>query len=380
MLLRFISPLTALTIAIFTPLLKAAPLGAQALERVWVVPLADHVITPSPFTPAAWFEGTGLAVASDDQSILLVGRDGSLRESWGRKGNGPGEFEQVLGLSVSGDTLRAYDGSTRRLTARLRDGALVTTAVQPPRGGQPPFEPLGLSAGSVVYSIRGPGTASRPTANVVLIVRASADGAPVDTVGALDTSNLSTRIQFDGGSLTLFQPFVHRDQVAIDPTGHWVVIVRPPSSQFHAGTDGVRIDALGPAGPLTAIAPHRPVPLTDASVRRWLDERARSLARRFTSEAAARGAIVDRLIRPDYHPPVRRALVGHDGTVWWLHSPFDARADQWGIFDLRSRRLSSVSLPANSHPLAVAADGAWVLEEDADGEQFLVRYRIRAAP
>jgi hypothetical protein len=356
------------------------PLAAQALERVHVIPIEDRVIAPRLFTPATWYEGTGLAVASDDQSILIVGRDGMLRGSWGRKGQGPGEFEQVLALGVSGDTLFAYDGSTRRLTGRLRDGALLTTAVQPPRDAQPPFEPLGLTAGSLVYSIRGPSIPSRQATNIVLIVRASADGASVDTVGALDTAKLNTRIQFDGGSLTLFQPFLHRDHVAIDPTGQWIVLVRPPSSQFHSGTDGVRIDALGPSGPLSAIAPHRPVPLTDASVRRWLDERARSLARHFTSESAARSAIAERLMRPDYHPPVRRALVGQDGTVWFLHSPLDARADQWGVFDLRTRRLSSVSLPAGSHPLVVAADGAWILEENADGEQLLVRYRIRATP
>jgi hypothetical protein len=380
MLLRSPGSLIALALAACGSVLKVEPLVAQTLERVHVIPLDDHVITPRPFTPATWFVGTGLAVATDDQSILLVGREGTLRGSWGRKGQGPGEFEQVLGLGVSGDTLVAYDGSTRRLTARLRDGSLVTTAVQPPRDAQPPLEPLGLAAGSLVYGIPGPSVPSRQASNIVLVVRASGDGASVDTVGALDTSNLSTRIQFEGGSLTLFQPFVHRDHVAIDPTGQWLVIVRPPSSQFHSGTDGVRIDALGPAGPLTAIAPHRPVPLSDASVRRWLDERSRTLARRFTSEASARSAIAERLLRPDHHPPVRRALVGHDGTVWWLHSPLDARADQWGVIDLRTRRITSVSLPANSHPLVVAADGAWVLEEDTDGEQILVRYRIRATP
>lgn len=67
-----------------------------------------------------------LTRSHDLTRVVVYGPDGNIAASWGRKGGGPGEFEQIERVSWMGDdTLLVIDGGNRRLSIWLRDGTLV---------------------------------------------------------------------------------------------------------------------------------------------------------------------------------------------------------------------------------------------------------------
>ncbi len=347
----------------------------QVQRRASVAHLDDIVIRASPFAPAAWWGDSGIAVATDDQRVLLIGHDGQPRGSFGRKGRGPGEFEQLTGVGVVGDTVFAFDARTRRLTARLPDATVRVQSVSWPKNVDEPIEPLGLAAQSIVYSVRysaDPKTASE----VTLIIRAAIDGSIIDTIGPMYIAGTSARVPFPGGSLTFAQPFANVDQLAIDSRSGWVALVHTTQSRFNRHASRLEVVARSGGRSSAYQVPSPLVLLTDPVVRRWLDESASRWASRFGGAAAARQALAAQLIRPQNHPSVRRALVGPDGALWLLQSQVEAPNARWSVLNLQGQVIATVNLPPESHVLVVAASGAWVLEESDDGEQLLVRYHI----
>ncbi|HET9066290.1 MAG TPA: hypothetical protein VFN22_10775 [Gemmatimonadales bacterium] len=78
--------------------------------------------------PATFSDGT--VALSDEASILLFDRTGRFLRRVGRRGGGPGEFggQGIDGLCVvRGDTLVAFSGTDRRVTAFRRDGKVLGT-------------------------------------------------------------------------------------------------------------------------------------------------------------------------------------------------------------------------------------------------------------
>lgn len=70
----------------------------------------------------------GRVVAADGlRHSLLFFADGTPPRSVGRQGSGPGEFENLRGLFLSGDTILAWDLRARRITALSDDGDLLWT-------------------------------------------------------------------------------------------------------------------------------------------------------------------------------------------------------------------------------------------------------------
>ncbi len=96
----------------------------------------------------------GDIVVSDwgSQSLHFFTPDGRLRRKIGRHGAGPGEFQSIDGLYLTGDTLMAYDGDLRRLTRFTLAGRLLSTQLVQPTGGPPPNLAGRLRSGSWILT------------------------------------------------------------------------------------------------------------------------------------------------------------------------------------------------------------------------------------
>jgi hypothetical protein len=60
-------------------------------------------------------------------TIYRVGPDGSVLATWGRKGEGPGEYQAFDAILLLGDSILVSDGRLRRVTVLSSDGEVLTT-------------------------------------------------------------------------------------------------------------------------------------------------------------------------------------------------------------------------------------------------------------
>lgn len=72
----------------------------------------------------------GGALVSDFAAgaVYRVGPDGSVTGSWGRKGEGPGEYQALDAMVVNGDSIIVSDGRLRRVTVLSWEGEVLATS------------------------------------------------------------------------------------------------------------------------------------------------------------------------------------------------------------------------------------------------------------
>lgn len=66
-------------------------------------------------------------------TIFRIGPGGSVVAAWGRKGEGPGEYQGLDAILLRGDSIMVSDGRLRRLTLLSKDGEVLAT--RPLAGG-----------------------------------------------------------------------------------------------------------------------------------------------------------------------------------------------------------------------------------------------------
>lgn len=72
-------------------------------------------------------DGGALVGEFQDGLIYRIGADGSVVETWGRKGEGPGEYLALDAIVSWGDSILVSDGRLRRVTILSPDGSVRTT-------------------------------------------------------------------------------------------------------------------------------------------------------------------------------------------------------------------------------------------------------------
>jgi hypothetical protein len=120
-------------------------------------------VTPQPLTTIGNLDGAAeylfddiqavrqmhdgsILVADGSETIRSYTRDGAFRQSWGRQGEGPGEFVDLYYLAVlSADTILAYDVEQLRYTMFSATGGLLSTQQIHPVS-EPPFLYFGTYA------------------------------------------------------------------------------------------------------------------------------------------------------------------------------------------------------------------------------------------
>ncbi len=76
-------------------------------------------------------DGGALVGEFAEGRIYRIGADGEVRATWGRKGEGPGEYQAVDAILLRGDSVLVSDGRLRRLTLLSLDGEVRTTRPLP---------------------------------------------------------------------------------------------------------------------------------------------------------------------------------------------------------------------------------------------------------
>lgn len=105
----------------------------------------------------AFFRVRGIAVDEDgniyvlddgDYHVHVFDHSGTHVRTLGRKGQGPGEFQDPTAIAVAGDRLVVSDGGTKRLISWTLDGQHVSDSRLP--GSDSPIRLFGMRDGSII--------------------------------------------------------------------------------------------------------------------------------------------------------------------------------------------------------------------------------------
>lgn len=312
-----------------------------------------------------------------DRTIRVFTADGSFVRYIGRSGAGPGEFDQLVGSGLRGDTLWASDAtSVVRFTLEgdlVRDDAVLNTATDDPRVRTSAVDYL-LPDGS--YAM---GVSFMPTNNpddwpaeIPMYVR-NAAGELTHQLGAFSLETIRMYRASNGMPRIVFSPFQRLFLYTRAPDGSAYVFIRQQAATseaiatFRGVRTGFRGDTL-----FARDVEYLPTLVSDAA--------RDSVIQAITGDGENRQSAEDVRARlevapiPDYYPPVQAAIVGSDDSIW-LHMQGTPQGE-WLVLDSAGNTRARVTGPLGLQILAADADRVWGVELDAYDVPSIVRYRI----
>lgn len=307
-------------------------------------------------------DGRLLVADREATNVKVLRPDGTLLDTLGGAGGGPGEFKTLSTVQAArGDSIYAFDIQDSRLNVF---------------GPAPSFE--------VARSVRIPQSDGAARGLIVLrehLVGIFSQGFGTPEDGIKELPPYLCRLVREGGapSDTLFR--VRRTRMAMKRIGSRFrgqplpfartskVALGPDRRLYHGWTDSLAVRAHAPTGEAQTIAdvPTPPVPVTESardSTLREVDRELRSLV--------ASGL-------PDTKPAFTDLLVSDDGRLWVRRPPEDPGAEttDWWILAPEAKTIQAARLP-RTVDLEVVRDGAAYGTTTTEvGAPAVVRYQIQ---
>lgn len=362
----------------------------------------------------------GVAVAEDGTlfvgeaqvpEIRVLSPAGEVLGRIGRRGQGPGEFEQLPRFGVVGDTVWTLEGFNGRLTLFHRDGSVLHTATTgrvrvplPGRSGHViPWEmrPGGYFTshfGLITYSQDEQPAGADPDSIPWPLVRFDLDGAVLDTVAwvsrpppgmwvpAAEAPPEPRTIEIGGRPRFIPQPRRNLPQwLALDDG--YILVETPPADGSGEGTI-VLTRVTAPADTVYRRELHyTALPYTSADLDSIAARAARGEAGGMAPYMPGQPApddweaIANRLRAemdfPEFQPGLEYAWLAGDGAVWLKMAPDRSLADhRWVIVGPDGSVRGRVQLPAGLRPWWARGEVLWAALADELEVPWLVRYRV----
>ena len=332
-------------------------------------------------------EVAGVARLSDGRIVVADGESGELRffsaegkhlRSAGRKGGGPGEFQQMQWLGVAaGDSVVVWDPQAGRLSVFAPDGALARA-----------FSPAGLRMFPGVEDIMGDGA---------LLMTPGFDPAQMGDrpEGEFRDTAVWMRVPLAGGAPREVsrrpgpEQFISKgngifmtDHVVF---GRGVEVVGAPDGFYAGDTGAFQIGYHGPDGTLRRLIrrPHEPRRVTEADLDALFERRGGMRTSGMPPEMAAQFQEMNRTMRQrvphrETLPAFAELRVDGAGNLWVRDpEPQDGVPHRWSVFDPEGRWLGTVQTPADLRVRQIGTD--WILgtaQDELDVEHVRL-YRIQ---
>ena len=368
-------------------------------------------------------DGNVYAFEGQSAQLRVYDPEGRRVRTIGRRGEGPGEFEDSPLFGVVGDTIWTYDMRLRRITLFDRAGTVLSTSrleglavdLQQPGsiGYVMPREvlPAGGFLGELrLFTSRRRNSAEpwpvQPTDTVpVPRVIFDAAGAVVDTIDwdsrpPPDDNRAETVMV---GGTRYYIPVPRSADRSSMPVGVDRLRVSGPSSTTGA-EDSFTVTRTRPGGDTVFHRrfSYQPQPYADVVLDRlaWRSARVPGggipivngvlMPRPARADSAeAFRAIRAALDFPEYQPPVERVWVGEDGSIWLSREDDGGATRRWAVLQPDGRPRGQIELPNDSWienagrggglRLAWASgDLVWMIEYDEFDVPWLVRFRVAA--
>jgi hypothetical protein len=303
--------------------------------------------------------GTMYVLEAKEQELRVFGPDGTFLRQVGRKGSGPGEFEQANGVALApGGEIWVYSPAARRLEVFDTSGA-VRASHHVPATSWGWLWTGGVDSAGRLYDSHG---VRLGEAYVSYIIRTTLASGARDTLPWPDCPASSPGFfAFPRGSMTI--PFAHAQLRVMDARGHvWC---------GDTGELALHQYRLGEAEPVRTLA----LPLMPALVSAAERDSAIAGVERFKERAG--DATLDYSLIPAHKPIVDGVVMDDEGRVWVRTRTVEGIG--LVVFDAAGTPLARVPLPVEPKayaPFLVRGDRIYFVATDADDVPSVVRYRV----
>lgn len=346
---------------------------------------ADEYIFGSVSALGVGPEGTIYVLDRQVPALRVYAPDGTYLDTWGREGEGPGEYEQPRALSVRSDArVLVRDPGAGRILVFGPDGRAEDTWTI--RGSFSTSRPLYLDRDDNAYYT----LLLDPEVGISEwrfgLVRITPDGAFADTLRPPTTDWEAPYVEASSENSVsrTSVPFSPRDEWHYSPLGYFVFGL---STRY-------ALELHRPDQPVLRIEKeHEPVPVQPDEAAQRRDRITRNFRENFGTWRWNGPSI------PDEKPPYRSFWVDHDGRIWVMVSQpaveeqnptYDPEEEgstptvwteppAFDLFDHRGRFLGHVRVPEgfSTYPMPVArGDRIWAVVRDEFDVQRVVRFRI----
>ncbi len=295
--------------------------------------------------------------------VKVLSPDGTLQDTMGTRGEGPGEFQHPLKLSVArGGSLYVLDGADGRVHVFTPEGAFERM-FRPDSDQGFPIDMMipdgtGASPDKAIFFVYSPGARAVVQEDAQMAVRTVRPEGTID--GTLLTTppyRMTSKTLGNGGKLFLNVPLTPRPHYALGPTGR----------VHYAYGDSLTVTAYGATG-----QPERTVRVPFASTPPVTDdEMADALKDRTRGKKQVRGQI------PDSKPAFTQFLVDADGRYWFGRPTVNPDSTVWWVAAPETKRVLTGTLPSEVRLLTVRNGQTYGLTTTETGAPALVRYQVR---
>jgi hypothetical protein len=329
-----------------------------------------------------------LFIADDlELTVFEFDSDGKLIRRIGRKGDGPGEFQEITDLGFARDTLWVHDRMQNRITFFKANGEPARSERTPPRpqGSAYAYDPV--TGYSRTYTFRGITVDGMPLMLDSALPRSDGEssfllrskGATSDTIIRLHPGiggwiltttdeKTTTRNTFRFGI-----PFDDASLFDLSSDGRSLIVVHIKDVPARAGQqlfEVIKHDGRGQQVWARQIA-YKTQPLT-----RPLQD---SIVR-----ALAKGPFVESRVRsiarfPPQVPPVSLVLAGEDGSIW-LRREKRGTQQWWDVLDENGRQTARVLIPGSLSVRAASLRYIIAVTRNELDEQHVVRFELVKGP
>lgn len=299
------------------------------------------------------------------QQVTVLNADGTVAQTFGRRGDGPGEFRAIRGVQIlAGDSLLVYDPTLARVSVYAPGGAApaYTANLRFELAGPAPFHLWRTPANDGYLAL------FRPTF-------AFSEGASLpprnDALRLLEL-NGATRAEIKAFPSKGF--LVSGSSVTPNPFGREGLAVLDSRGQVHfLWNDSLAIESFGPDGRAleTRSLPYSPRPVTRQDAERQTAD--------WDGQSQATYGRVLQDSTPAHWPAAAGMLVDDHDRIW-IALAGDASATEWIVLSADKRYLASVVLPARVTLRAVSGSLLYAERLNDDDVPAVVTYRAAGLP
>jgi len=308
-----------------------------------------------------------LVVMVDEEPVLhLFGiTDGAHLVSWGRTGEGPGEFQSSAGVALVGDRVYALDTTQRRLSIFTQMGVHVETVL---------LDDLDFPFANKLYRASGDTVligAFEPMGHGRAVIAWTVSGLARNVLTYQDgTTDHRIRLEAPGApSFTVLSPFRARPRWAADPFSGNVLYWPGHGKDIQViGLDGIARD------PVTLVLDDR-FEVTSQDREHWIATAIPSEFRGQRVFEPLRPVAREIVEFPGDHALFYEMMAGPANTVWLRRNPNGRAQVVWDVWDAAiGQPTNRVMLREGLRLLALHNNyGILVNSEDASQEAVEVR-------